>query len=79
MIFVLDSEFSVTDLCSDFHKCISVDVFHLGSVRFSLAWGNLFVLSLSLFVSLVPENKKLKKIEFFTSICLYVLPNLTKP
>ncbi|KAH1124530.1 hypothetical protein GLYMA_06G068500v4 [Glycine max] len=39
MIFVLDSEFSVTDLCSDFHKCISVDVFHLGSVRFSLAWG----------------------------------------
>ncbi|KAL5190037.1 Phospholipase D alpha 1 [Glycine soja] len=29
----------VTDLCSDFHKCISVDMFHLGSVRFSLAWG----------------------------------------
>ncbi|KAH1244784.1 hypothetical protein GmHk_06G015313 [Glycine max] len=40
MIFVLDSEFSVTDLCSDFHKCISVDVFHLGSVRFSLAWAS---------------------------------------
>lgn len=60
---------------SEFRRCISVDMFHLGSVRFSVAWGKLF---LPLSLSLVPEFS-LKKCIFSYQYTSAVLPNLTNP